>query len=168
MATTRAARPGDAQQVARLHWRSAIVGYHHIFPPEAVPPTMEQLLARWRSWLDASRAEETRGFVAESEDRCIGVVLVGPDPRDPSLGHIARMYVAPERWGQGIGRSLYQAALAHFDRVGYQEATLWVLEANHRARSWYERLGWVPTGDRESVYAPASIDELCYKKLLRE
>lgn len=36
-------------------------------------------------------------------------------------------------------------------------ATLWVLEGNHRARSWYKRLGWRGNGARKTVYLPAEI-----------
>ena len=49
----------------------------------------------------------------------------------------------------------------------YEEATLWVLEDNPRARSFYERGGWAPDGARKAeerwgVRAP----ELRYRKEL--
>ena len=98
--------------------------------------------------------------------RPVGVVLAGADPSEASLGHVARMYVAPECWGQGIGRLLHGAAIDHLRAVGYDEAALWVLERNQRARSWYERLGWMATGERKPVFRPAGIDELRYRRVL--
>jgi GNAT superfamily N-acetyltransferase len=50
-------------------------------------------------------------FVAEVAGRPVGVVLAGVEPSEASLGHVARMYVAPECWGQGIGRFLHAAAI---------------------------------------------------------
>ena len=91
------------------------------------------------------------------------VVMAGPDPDDPTIGHLARLYVAPERWAEGIGRQLYAAAVASLVDAGFPAATLWVLERNTRARTWYERLGWRLTGDRKPTYAPAGIDDVGYR-----
>jgi RimJ/RimL family protein N-acetyltransferase len=37
-------------------------------------------------------------------------------------------------------------AVAGLAQFGYVEATLWVLDANARARRFYERAGWAPDG----------------------
>ena len=58
---------------------------------------------------------------------------------------------------------LYGAAIDYMAETGFPAATLWVLETNARARSWYERLGWRATGERKTVYAPASIDDVRYR-----
>ena len=92
----------------------------------------------------------------------------GPDLVRPDRGHVARFYVAPDRWGQGIGRRLYVAALGRLRQAHFREATLWVLEHNVRARAWYERLGWRSTGERKTVYEPAGIDDLQYLIRLAE
>lgn len=164
MPKVRVATINDAPALAELQRRSALAAYGGIFPPEAPSPTFEGLLLRWEAWLSF---EHFTGFVAETVEEPVGVVLAGADPVHISLGHLARMYVAPERWGCGIGRRLYGAAVSHLRNAAYGEATLWVLEGNDRARSWYERLGWVPTGERKSVYQPAAIDELRYKFVLQ-
>lgn len=41
-----------------------------------------------------------------------------------------------------------------------------MLERNQRVRSWYERLGWEPTGERKPVYAPGGIDDVGYRRRL--
>jgi GNAT superfamily N-acetyltransferase len=163
VAELRVADVDEAPVLAELHNRSALVAYRDIFPPEAPPPTLERLVCLWESWLGSG---QLLAFVAELAGEAVGVTLAGADPVDGSLGHLARMYVDPQRWGQGIGRALYAAAIGHLRDEHYPEATLWVLEANHRARSWYERLGWTETGERQSVYQPAAIDELRYRRVL--
>jgi ribosomal protein S18 acetylase RimI-like enzyme len=159
----RTASPEEAPAIAELHLRTAIAGYGHIFPPEAEVPTIAALLADWAAWLaDPARS----AFVADGGDQLLGVVLAGPDDDDASLGHVARLYVDARRWGEGLGRRLYDAAVGHCAAAGFDEATLWVLEANDRARSWYERLGWRPTGERKVVYGPAGIVDLQYRVTL--
>jgi GNAT superfamily N-acetyltransferase len=55
--------------------------------------------------------------------------------------------------------------LAEIRANGAAEATLWVVEANARARRFYEREGWEPTGwTRETPLGPA---ELQYSLQLR-
>jgi ribosomal protein S18 acetylase RimI-like enzyme len=163
----RLAERDEAPVLAALHLDAAIAGYGHIFPSEAPPPTLDEVLAQWAHWLGPDRDAGRRAFVAEERGSAVGVVLAGPDPIEPDLGHVARLYVAPDRWGQGIGTALYEAAVTSLREAGFAEATLWVLERNERARSWYERLGWQSIGERKVVYAPAGIDDLRYRLTLQ-
>ena len=157
----------QARVLAVLHRDAAIAGYGDILPTEAPPPTLDEVLAQWTHWLGPDWEAGRRTFVAEVGSSAVGVVLAGPDPIEPDAGHLARLYVTPERWAQGIGRELYEAAISHLRVVGFVEVTLWVLEGNSRARSWYERLGWRPTGERKSVFAPAGIEDIRYRLTLK-
>jgi GNAT superfamily N-acetyltransferase len=159
----RLADRGEVSALAALHRETAVAGYGHIFPEGAEPPTPDGVLAQWEHWLGPDWEQERRAFVAEDGGIVVGVVLAGPDPVDPNCGHVARLYVRPDRWGTGIGTAHYTRAVAHLRDVGFSEATLWVLEHNLRARSWYERLGWRATGERKAVYPPAQIDDLRYR-----
>ncbi|HEV7761897.1 MAG TPA: GNAT family N-acetyltransferase, partial [Acidimicrobiales bacterium] len=165
----RPAEPGEAGALARLNLRTALAAYGHIFPPEAPPPTPEELQARWEHWLGPDHAHGRRAFVAVVDGdqagagEVVGTVLAGPDPDDPQVGHLARLNVDPDRWGQGIGTRLYDVAMASMVDAGFPAATLWVLEANAKARSWYERLGWRLSGTRKPMYAPAGIDDVGYR-----
>src|SRR5262245_981430 len=121
-ATTR-----DISKIALLQSESSIAGYGHIFPPESVPPTIEELEAMWANWLAA--ASPLAAFIAV-DDGVVGSVLAGPDPIEPTSGHVARLYVTPSSWRDGIGSALYDAAINHLREAGFTEATLWVLEHN--------------------------------------
>ena len=72
----------------------------------------------------------------------------------------------PQHWGHGVGGSLYEQAMNYLNLAGYEQASLWVLERNERARGWYERLGWTYTGQRKSVMDSAGVEDLRYTKLL--
>jgi GNAT superfamily N-acetyltransferase len=99
-------------------------------------------------------------LVAEEDGDVVGIVLAGPAPDQAQVGHLAKLYVAPARWGRGIGTELRRAAMCHLRGQGFREASLWVLEGNHRARSWYERLGWIERGGFRDVHH--SVREVRY------
>jgi len=155
-----------APVLAQLHLRSALAGFAHIFPAEAPPPTHEELLDAWEQILGPDWDAGRRVFVARRAKDVVGVVVAGPDPDDPHIGLLERLYVDPSSWGHGVGRDLHRAARDHLHIDGYPAATLWVLEGNHRARAWYERLGWRATGERRPVYEPAGVDDVRYRLAL--
>jgi GNAT superfamily N-acetyltransferase len=69
--------------------------------------------------------------IAEVEGRAVGFVAWRGAELDA-------LYVLPDAAGRGVGSRL-------LDRAG-AVSTLWVLEANHPARRFYERRGWSPDG----------------------
>lgn len=151
--------------MAEIHVSTALAAYAAIFPPEAPKPTVSAATADWVGWLTRDPSRQA-GFVAGEGGRLVGVVLAGPDHSEPDVGHISRMYVMPRAQGRGIGSSLYEAARAYLVSSGFSDATLWVLERNEHARSWYERLGWEPSGEQKAVYAPAGIVDVHYRARL--
>ena len=147
----------SAPALTTLHRAAAHTGFAHIFPSDATPPTYEEDLARWELWLGPDWDQGRRAYVAAASGRLVGVVLAGPDPDEPEVGHVARLYVDPSSWGRGVGTLLYGTALRDLIGRSFPEATLWALEANHRARSWYERLaGGSATSGRRHMLRPAS------------
>jgi ribosomal protein S18 acetylase RimI-like enzyme len=61
-------------------------------------------------------------------------------------GHVFSLYVDPDAQGTGVGGRLLAEAERWFGSEGLAEATLWVFEANARARAFYARHGWQPDG----------------------
>jgi ribosomal protein S18 acetylase RimI-like enzyme len=164
--TLRPADGGDAALIADLHVRTARYAFAGIFPPDAPPPTAVELTPDWERKIGHDRPTTQVGFVAEDAGAIVGVVVAGPDPDDPALGHLSRLYVDPTAWRRGIGRLLYERAIRHLSGLGYREVTLWVLEGNGRARRWYESLGWQMTSERKPTYAPAGIDDVRYRLVM--
>ena len=156
-----------APALARIQLDSTLAAYRHIFPAEAPLPTIDDVTTQWQQWLGPGWDEDgRRAFTAHDAGIVVGVVLTGPDTIEPQVGHLARLYVTPDRWARGIGSLLYSSATDHLRASGFDEATLWVLEHNQRARRWYERLGWRATGERKATYPPARIDSLRYRTRL--
>ena len=94
----------------------------------------------------ASATEQT--VLAESPDGSVlGWVRFGDDPDDARNGHIYSLYVQPSAGGRGVGPA---AAGARDRGAAARDATvtLWVFEANARARRLYAAAGFVPDGGR--------------------
>lgn len=147
----------DAGAIGSMHRRSAVAGYSHVFPQTFPPPPEDDFVHRWTTAIAAESPWTV--LVAEQADLVIGVAMFGPDPDHTATGHVARIYVDPVHWGEGIGGVLHDHALQHLARAGYADATLWVLDGNERAAAWYRRRGWTPTGDRRDVLAEAGVGE---------
>jgi ribosomal protein S18 acetylase RimI-like enzyme len=82
------------------------------------------------------------------------------------VGEVYALYVAPEWWSTGTGRSLMSRAVAALTDAGYERAVLWVLEANARARRFYERAGWACDGASNVLDGLGGVVEVRYTRPL--
>jgi GNAT superfamily N-acetyltransferase len=162
----RPATAADAEAIGAVQERGWQVAYRHIFPEAELAQGGFIQVERWRGRLgDPPRGWST--FVAERDGALVGFASVGPSRDERGLGELYAIYVDPDAWSTGAGRALIERCEEQL-RSEYDEATLWVLEANPRARAFYEQAGWLPDGARKSerrwgVRAP----EVRYRKELR-
>lgn len=70
----------------------------------------------------------------------------GAGPPVPRLCHISMVFVAPDRWGEGIGGRLVDAVLGAARPRGYDRAQLWTHADNSRAQRLYEARGFQRSG----------------------
>jgi GNAT superfamily N-acetyltransferase len=145
MIALREATSTDLDTVAALFlrcWR----GYADVLP-EHVIAVFDEAGAQelWRGALETPR-RGTRGIVAVDGEQVVGVIRIGRDPDEPTLGHVFSLYVDPHSQGAGVGGQLLGEAERWFGDQGLAEATLWVFESNTRARAFYGRHGWHPVG----------------------
>lgn len=105
----------------------------------------------WRDWVDAAAEGTTRRlFVAEESGRWLGAV--GCHLRvDRSEAQLISMWVAPEARGSGFAPHLIRAVAEWARERGCTGVFLFVQEANAPARRLYERAGFRPTGERETL-----------------
>lgn len=110
----------------------------------------EQRVERYRAGV-ADPPPDVRAWVAERDGGIVGIaVRSGSELRD--------LYVVPYAWGSGVARALMETALEAIRTSDSEEATLWVGEANARARGFYEREGWQATKEtRASQLGPLEV-----------
>ena len=143
----RCAQPGDAAALRDLHVETWIATYEGCLPERFY---QERLAAhRVRDWAEVlGRQTELGGgvLVTRNGANITGLCQPGPtedDDDDPAeVGHIDRLYVHPLHQRMGLGRSLLTEATRRLNALGMSAVTLWALEADERARAFYERLGW--------------------------
>ena len=144
----------DLEAVATLHVRGWQWAYAGIIPQVYLDSlTVADNLARRRRRRAGDADGGVEELVAERAGGLVGWSAVGPYREDPdgldrTVGELYAIYVHPDEIGTGVGRALMAASLELARSAGYPALRLWVLEANHRARRFYERAGWVADGER--------------------
>lgn len=84
---------------------------------------------------------------------------------DPTReGELYAIYVLSEAWGTGVGRAPNTRLLALLRADCFEEAVLWVLDDNPRARRFYELAGWrLDGGVREDTFLDTPVREVRYR-----
>ena len=155
----------DLRAVGALHFRSRAIAYADILSPEALAYGSPESLGEW--W--AERWIWERGThrltVAVDGDTLAGFSYLGPAEQD-GVAELHAIHADPAYVGTGVGRALMGDALPALARLG-DRAVLWVLEANLRARRFYERGGWTPDGTgRTEPIGGEPAAQLRYGRLL--
>ena len=140
----------DAPAIARLVSR-AFATYTDWAPPGwQLPDLDEEMREVLEDWLDEPVAWSR---VALDGDEPVGYVSLLPartpeEPRSfiPGLGHLWHLFVLREWWGTGLATRLLGEAIAEARRRQYTAVRLWTPRDHARARAFYEREGWSPTG----------------------
>lgn len=165
----RPARPDDASAIADVYvrsWRAAFAGLLPRPYLDAMDPSREE--PGWKALIAEAQWPSSGVLAAESDAGIVGFIGFGPSQETPSVAEIGTLYTLPEVWSTGIGRQLMHGALATLDRTAhYTHATLWVLEANTRARRFYAAAGWSPDGTSVTdTTGGASLGKLRYRRPL--
>ena len=83
---------------------------------------------------------------------------------DDQTGEVSAIYLLPEFLSKGYGKKLMDFGIGRLKALGYTRAVLWVLRDNPRARTFYEKYGFVPDGAERTHHhrRPACGNTLCY------
>jgi GNAT superfamily N-acetyltransferase len=137
----------DCDELARVHvqvWREA---YAEHMPADYLAGLDPRAFAE--GWRHRALAPDrgSRTLVARgTEGRVAGFIAVGPsrDEDAPTPDELYALNVVAAAYGTGLAQALLDEGL------GDQDATLWVVEGNLRARSFYTRNGFVLEGARSA------------------
>jgi ribosomal protein S18 acetylase RimI-like enzyme len=143
----REATVADIDAIAATHveaWRAA-------YPGLVPQPFLDAIKVDGRRdlWKEHFLDPKRGALVVEDELGIAGFASYGPAElpiEGSSLGEILGIYLLPRVIGMGVGRDLLARATRALTEDGYDRAVLWVLEANTRARRFYEAAGWRSDG----------------------
>jgi GNAT superfamily N-acetyltransferase len=171
----RTAGPGEADTIARISVEGWRWGYRGLLPDDMLAGLDEQERAERVRAVMADDGVAVATYVAQADDgEVIGFVSCGPD-RDPDAnptlalrtGEVYAIYVVERVAGAGVGSALLRAAVDDLRARGFARARLWVLDANARARRFYEREGWTADGAAKTdEYRGATLSEVRYRREL--
>ncbi|HEY3436958.1 MAG TPA: GNAT family N-acetyltransferase [Actinotalea sp.] len=164
--TIRPATPQDADQIAAVHvasWREAYSGV--VAEDYLAHLDVAARAERWRTQLTED-SRRVKVWVAEDEGHIVGFASLGPsldDDAERDTLQIYTIYLEPASWGRGVARELMRTVLAAV--TPGVPVTLWVLEANERARHFYRRHGFNPDGvERLEEIGAAQYREIRYRR----
>jgi GNAT superfamily N-acetyltransferase len=155
----RPGRPEDAEAVARVQIQTWQAAYARALPREQLMRlSADDRVDMWR---------RLPPFVAEVDGKVVGFVSVGSARDEDADGELYAIYVHPEHWGTGVGRALIERGEEELRALGHDEAVLWVLDDNPRARRFYETAGWSTDGSKRDIgIFGFDVTEVRYRKQL--
>jgi L-amino acid N-acyltransferase YncA len=133
----------DSHGIALVHVSSWQHAYRGIVPQSY----LDQLSVanREKQWVEVFERGSSVTLVAEAAGHIVGFISYGNSRAEHALqdvGEIHAIYVASSHWSTGVGRSLWEAALARLRELSLAQAIVWVLAANEQAIRFYERVGF--------------------------
>ncbi len=161
--TIRVARPRDAADVARIY----IDSWHDTYPSVLSRAMLCSMTpggqtARWNSAIRSQRRENV--LVADSRSAgLVGMASLGPS-RDKSLsydGEIYTLYVDPNYFARGVGRTLLNGAFAVLRARSFTSCVIWA-HAKNNARFFYETMGGRAVAERSARMMGDVVPEVAF------
>ncbi|GLQ46258.1 GNAT family N-acetyltransferase [Dyella lipolytica] len=100
----------------------------------------------WLTRASSLDGEDRVGFFALEDEEAFGLVVCFRDNKDPTVGDVISMWVAPIARRRGVGSDLLKAIRHWAQERGIQTLRLLVTSLNASGISFYERNGFVRTG----------------------
>lgn len=151
--TIREANGNDAEAIAVVQVAAWKVAYRGMIPDDVIDAlTVAERTARWTEIL-ATFPRET--LIASLGDEVIGWSGFGKsrdEDRPDGVAEVFGLYVCPDRWRTGAGRLLWEATCRQLKGDGCVAVDVWALEANERARRFYEAVGCVLDSDATKMF----------------
>ena len=135
----------DVPVVLAVQEPGSVIALATVFPQDEFPFPRDAIADRWHAEI---RTSDIDCLVVEQDGELVGFAALRAD----ELMHFG---IAVEHWGTGVAQQTHDAVVERIARAGFDRAWLRVFTGNARARRFYERLGWEPTGERSrSAFAP--------------
>jgi RimJ/RimL family protein N-acetyltransferase len=141
--------PADLDALMVVQREGAEVGLANIFPQDQYPFPIDAVRRRWEREMAEPGID---CFVVLSADLSVAGFAA---TRGNEFLHFGTALGA---WGSSLAGRAHDEVIAHLAAQRFPHAWLTVFEGNTRARRFYERRGWHPTGERSrSGFEPYPI-----------
>jgi RimJ/RimL family protein N-acetyltransferase len=144
----------DVPHVLDVQQPGAVVGLAEVFPQDAYPFPREVIAQRW---VEEIAAPGIHCLVVSLRGAVVGFAAVRQD-------EFLHFGIAVEHWGTGIAQAAHDAVLDRMWTSGVQRAWMRVFTKNRRGRRFYEKLGWIQTGQSSQSTFPPYAELLRYER----
>jgi ribosomal protein S18 acetylase RimI-like enzyme len=158
----------DATAIARVHVQSWQEAYKGLMPEHFLTNlSVEHRKEQWKRSLESDQII----LICEAQNEIIGFASAGRS-RDkdlpPHAAELYTIYLLANHWGKGCGKALYQDIVELLKARGFKELSLWVLDTNTRAQSFYKVMGLQADGTKKSETWQNNVtfQEVRYRGLL--
>jgi GNAT superfamily N-acetyltransferase len=135
----------DARAIGEAHGAAWEAGYGHIFEAPFLEGAADSRRLVWRTAIGPLLIAPSFVLVAEL-DGLVSAFAHGRPAEDGSpRGEIHGFYANPTAWGTGASTRLMDRACSILAER-WTEVILWTMRDAHRARSFYEKVGFRLTG----------------------
>jgi len=135
---------------AYVHWRCWHEAYTEIvseaYLEKLTLSKCEQIAFQWRGNI----------LIAKDGERVAGFAGYGSSGESSEAGELFALYVLPEYWGTGVAKQLFDAVSEQLSR--FRTVGLWVLKENARAIRFYEKCGFLATGEEQYLPSIGAIE----------
>ncbi|MBR4224634.1 MAG: GNAT family N-acetyltransferase [Oscillospiraceae bacterium] len=157
-------QPGDDPvRISDIYEQSWRYAYRGIIPQEHLDSIPKG------KWVTHLGREGMHTLVAEHEGQLVGTASFCSSRWESysGYGEIVSIYFLPEHMGKGYGTALLHRCMEELRGMGYENVLLWVLEDNTQARCFYEKNGFVLSGDvLDDQIGGKDLREVMYRKEL--
>lgn len=144
----------DVPPVLEVQQPGAVAGLAEVFPQDKYPFPREVIAQRWEEEIVTPGIE---CLVVSLDGAVVGFAAVRRD----ELLHFG---IAVEHWGTGVAQAAHDAVLDRMRTGDVQRAWTRVFAGNGRGRRFYEKLGWIQTGQPSRSAFPPHAELLRYER----
>lgn len=138
----------DVKDIATIHVTAWQTVYKDLIPQSYLDNL--SITKREQTWHNILTDSKTHTIVQEINGLVVGFANFGhtrDEDKDLLLtGEITSIYLNPKYWKKGLGTALFEFILENMKKREFTQVTLWVLDTNQQARSFYQKMGLKPDG----------------------
>jgi RimJ/RimL family protein N-acetyltransferase len=148
----------DVPRVLDVQQPGAVIGLAEVFPQDVHPFPRETIARRW---VEEIGSQDVDCLVVSLDRAVVGFAAVSGD-------EFLHFGIAVEHWGTGTAQAAHDAVLDRMRATGVKRAWMRVFTDNKRGRRFYEKLGWVQSGQASHSTFPPYAELLRYERDLAE
>lgn len=150
----------DLQEISNVYEQSWKYAYKNIIPKSYLDSIPKG------HWANNINRNGRNNIVMIENDSIIGTSSFCKSRWEKycNYGEVVSIYFLPEYIGKGYGRDLLYRAIEELKSFGFEHVLLWVLEDNNIARKFYEKYGFIFSGEyRNDNIGGKELREVMYE-----